>query len=116
MSTVELNRSESPPSVSPAVTPVACFSVSSDVDPSALPRVLEVFALRDLVPTQVHVAQVGYGPPRDGESELAIDVQVSGLDAEAAEPIARKLRAIICVRSVETAQRRSLPPHLTEVS
>jgi hypothetical protein len=35
--------------------PVACFSVLTEADPSAVPRVLEIFALRDLIPSQIHV-------------------------------------------------------------
>jgi len=89
----------------PDAAPVARFSVLTDADPSAVPRVLEVFALRDLMPRRVEVAQFGDGRPRVPENEFAIEVEVSGLDYAAAEPIARKLRAIICVRSVEALQK-----------
>ena len=85
--------------------PVACFSVLTEADPSAVPRVLEIFALRDLIPAQIHVTRSGGENVRAPEAELTIDVQVSGVGRDASEAIARKLRAIICVHSVLTSER-----------
>ncbi len=85
--------------------PVACFSVITEADPSAVPRVLEAFALRDLIPAQIHVTRSGGENMRSPEAELTIDVQVSGVKSEAREAIARKLRAIVCVHSVLTSER-----------
>jgi hypothetical protein len=85
-----------------SAVPVACFSVQTEADPSAVPRVLEIFALRDLIPSQIHVTRSGGDDIRAPESELTIDVQVSGVGRDASEAIARKLRAIICVHSVPT--------------
>ena len=39
--------------------PVACFSVLTAADPSAVPRVLEIFAIRDLIPSHIHVTRSG---------------------------------------------------------
>ncbi len=86
--------------------PVACFSVLTGADPSAVPRVLEIFALRDLIPSQIHVTRSGDENVHSPESELTIDVQVSGVGRDASEAIARKLRAIICVHSVLTSERQ----------
>ena len=86
--------------------PVACFSVLTAADPSAVPRVLEIFAIRDLIPSQIHVTRSGGENVRAPEAELTIDVQVSGVEREASEAIARKLRAIICVHSVLTSERQ----------
>ena len=72
--------------------PVACFSVLTEADPSAVPRVLEIFALRDLIPSQIHVTRSGGDNLRAPEAELTIDVQVSGVGHDASEAIARKLR------------------------
>ena len=91
--------------------PVACFSVLTEAGPSAVPRVLEIFALRDLIPSQIHVTRSGGKNVRTPESELTIDVQVSGVGHEASEAIARKLRAIICVHSVLTSERQ---PHSSQ--
>ncbi|MDA0229254.1 MAG: hypothetical protein O3B21_03615 [Proteobacteria bacterium] len=85
--------------------PVACFSVLTEADPSAVPRVLEIFALRDLIPSQIHVTRSGGNNVRAPEAELTIDVQVPGVGREASEAIARKIRAIICVHSVLTSER-----------
>lgn len=87
--------------------PVACFSVLTEADPSAVPRVLEIFALRDLIPSQIHVTGGGGENLRAPEAELVIDVQVSGVGRKASEAIARKLRAIICVHSVLTSERQA---------
>ena len=90
-----------------SAAPVACFSVLTEADPSAVPRVLEIFALRDLIPSQIHVTRSGGDNLRAPEAELTIDVQVSGVGRDASEAIARKLRAIICVHSVLTSERQA---------
>ena len=98
MTSAEANTSEAP---------VACFSVLTEADPSAVPRVLEIFALRDLIPSQIHVTRSGGDNLRAPETELTIDVQVSGMARDASEAIARKLRAIICVHSVLISERQA---------
>jgi hypothetical protein len=81
----------------------ACFSVTTAADPGAMPRVLEVFAKRGLVPSQWHSTLAG----RSGE-ELHIDVQVACGDADLASRLAESLRQVVCVRSVLTAEKRQL--------
>ncbi len=103
MADADINSNESGPP-----EPVACFSVLTEADPSAVPRVLEIFAIRDLIPSQIYVTRSGDENVRSLESELTIDVQVSGVGRDASEAIARKLRAIICVHSVLTSERQ---PH-----
>ena len=85
--------------------PTACFSVTTDSDPSALPRVLEVFALRALIPSQCHAVCVDEAAALEARAELSIDIQISGLEREDAEVIARRLRSIVCVRSVLTSEK-----------
>ena len=111
MTPTEANAAESPRGAPDGAVPVACFSVLTEADPSAVPRVLEIFALRDLIPSQIHVTRSGGENLRAPEAELTIDIQVSGVGREASEAIARKLRAIICVHSVLTSERQ--PHHST---
>ncbi len=90
---------ESPYSPPLAVT---SFSVQTDAEPTTLARVLEVFALREVMPARFHsvVDPLPLNEPNTGR--LNVDIQVAGLAPEAAEAIARKLAAVIGVRSVLT--------------
>jgi acetolactate synthase small subunit len=106
MTSAEANSAAAPRHAPEKAAPVACFSVLTEADPSAVPRVLEVFALRDLIPSQIHVTRSGGDNMRAPEAEITIDVQVSGVGRAASESIARKLRAIICVHSVLTSERQ----------
>jgi hypothetical protein len=78
--------------------PTACFSVHAAPEPGVMPRVLEVFAKRGVVPTS-WVSRV------DGR-ELTIDVQARGLGAETAGYIARCLRQIVSVDVVLMSEKR----------
>ena len=66
-----------------------------------MPRVLELFAKRNLVPMRWHSDVLG-GPGRD----LAIDVQVEGVSTDLGHYIARCLRQIPGVATVLTAEKR----------
>ncbi|QEX19302.1 hypothetical protein FRZ44_46150 [Hypericibacter terrae] len=77
--------------------PTYCFSVQAASDPGLLPRVLGLFAKRDLVPSRCHA--VVTEPERE---ELLIDLQVTGLTPDEAEHIARSLRQLVFVASVLT--------------
>ncbi len=79
---------------------VACFSIQAAAEPGVMPRVLELFAMRGLVPRR-WVSDVT-GP---GGRELAIDVQVAGLAPEAQAYLARCLRQIWGVGTVLTSER-----------
>jgi hypothetical protein len=98
-----MSRSLSP--LPPAAEPVApphptvCFAISARAEPAVMPRVLEPFAKRGLVPTRWH-AVCGAG------DELTIDLQVAGLDPGLVELIAASLRQIVGVESVLTAEKR----------
>jgi len=53
----------------------ACFSVHARAEPGIMPRVLELFAKRGLVPSSWHSATGG--PVVDGQqSELTIDIEI----------------------------------------
>ena len=79
----------------------ACFSVHAAADPSVMPRVLDVFTRRGLIPTMVHSTLCG----ADGE-ELQIDVQVANLDPAVAERLVGHLRQLVCVGCVLTSEKR----------
>jgi len=82
--------------------PIACFSVQAEAEPSVMPRVLEQFAKRNIVPLQWH-SSLGRGTQG---RELYIDVQVEAMEPELAQRIAENLRQIVHVQLVLTAEKR----------
>ncbi len=84
---------------------VACFSVLSDAEPTTLARVLEVFALREVMPSRFHSVLDPLSGGEASSHRLSVDIQVAGLGPDAAAAIARKLAAVVGVRSVLTAER-----------
>jgi acetolactate synthase small subunit len=68
-----------------------------------MPRVLEIFAKRGLVPARWLSAVAG---PRDGE--IHIDIQLADADRELAERLAQSLRQVVSVQSVLTSEKRVL--------
>lgn len=81
-----------------------CFSVFAAPQPGVMPRVLELFAKRGLVPTRFHGDVVGGGA--DG---LVIEVHLDGLDGAAAEHAAQCLRGLVDVERVLVAVKRAVP-------
>jgi acetolactate synthase regulatory subunit len=81
--------------------PVTCFSIRAFAEPGVMPRVLEVFAKRSLVPVRWHADRIG-GADSD---ELAIDLQVADLSPDMAAFLARCLRQIWGVETVLTAEK-----------
>ena len=79
---------------------VSCYAVEGAADAGLLPRVLELFAKRGLVPDRCVMQRHG----RDGE-HLLIDLQVAGFDAQAADNVARALRQIPLVTAVLTSDK-----------
>lgn len=84
-----------------ASRPTACFSLIARPTPGLMPRVLELFAKRDLVPS----AFVARTEGRDGD-ELSIDVQMEGMDRELADYVARCMRQIVGVDVVLVSEKR----------
>ena len=80
---------------------VDCFSVFSAADPSALPRILEVFSLYGLVPTRCHSAHAETDP-----SQLVVDVQVAGLPFGQAALLAKRLGRVITVTQVLWSEKQ----------
>ncbi|HEX5453069.1 MAG TPA: hypothetical protein VFX06_04695 [Stellaceae bacterium] len=63
-----------------------------------MPRVLELFAKRGLVPQKWHSAAAG--------PSLTIEVQISGLGDEVTDYIARCMRQVVGVEAVLTSRTR----------
>ena len=84
-----------------AAPPLAvCFSVQARAEPGVMPRVIELFAKRGLVPQKWHSTA--------SAEALTIDVQMGGLDRDLSGYIARCMRQIIGVETVLTSETR--PP------
>ncbi|NIA71121.1 hypothetical protein HBA54_21205 [Pelagibius litoralis] len=90
------------------VAPVYCFSILAEAEPGVMPRVLELFAKRGLVPTRWH-SDVAGPKCRD----LAIDIQVDGLDVQTGDYIARCLRQVYQVQAVLTSQKHVGQKHVS---
>lgn len=82
----------------PESQPTACFSVHASAEPGVMPRVVELFAKRGLVPTS-WISRVS-------GSELTIDLQLAGLDTETAHYIARCLRQLVAVDVVLVSEKQ----------
>jgi acetolactate synthase regulatory subunit len=76
----------------PSVT--TAFSVHARAEPGVLPRLLELFAKRGLVPERWHSAVVRPA------MRLAIDIEVVGLEAETVAYVANCMRQIAGVEFV----------------
>ena len=78
----------------------ACFSVHARAEPGVMPRVLELFAKRGLVPS------FWQSSTSDGDgTRLKIDIQMYGLHSETIDYMAACLRQITFVEVVMTSQR-----------
>jgi acetolactate synthase small subunit len=84
------DRSSAPHSVS--------FSIRALAEPGVMPRVIELFAKRGLVPQRWNSAALDAG--------LSIEIQMTGLDHDLANYIARCMRQIHGVETVFTVESR----------
>jgi hypothetical protein len=75
--TVELNPSDT-----------AHFSVHARAEPGVMPRILDLFAKRGLVPQRWHSAIAGSG------MNLTIDIEIGGLGHDRVEYVAACMRRI----------------------
>ncbi len=73
-----------------------CFSIQAEAEPGVMPRVLELFAKRNLVPSKWHSVVAGAG-------ELQIDIQIEALTVDLGDYIAACLRQIVHVETVLTS-------------
>lgn len=78
----------------------AFFSVYARAEPGVMPRVLELFAKRGLVPSLWRSTVSG-----TEEARLTIDIEMSGIGRDIADYIAQCLRQIASVERVRTSCR-----------
>jgi hypothetical protein len=88
-----------PPVANNYLSPTACFSIYARAEPGVMPRVLELFAKRGLVPSLWQSSTSG-----GDRSQLTIDIQMRGLAHETADYIAACLRQIAFVEAVATLE------------
>ena len=86
-----------------SLSEIAYFSVHARAEPGVMPRVLELFAKRGLVPSRWRSA-VAAGDPQ----LLTIDIQVRGLGPEIGDYIAACLRQIASVEAVSAGRQARL--------
>ena len=79
-----------------AASPTICFSLQARAEPGVMPRVVELFAKRGLVPRKWHSTAAG--------PALTIEVQMNGLGPDLTGYIARSMRQIIGVETVLTSE------------
>ena len=75
----------------------AAFSVHARAEPGTMPRLLELFAKRGLVPTRWHSAVSG------DERALSIEIEMKGLAREMTDYLAASMRQIVGVDVVLTS-------------
>lgn len=80
---------------SPEVALPHCYSVLARAEVSVLPRVLELFVKRGILPRRCHGVVSG-----QGRDELEIDLQVDDLDPDTAEHIQQCLTQLVHVERV----------------
>lgn len=73
----------------------ACFSVRTEADPSALSRLIEFFALLNVVPDS-------FRSRRFADGTMVVSLKVRGLSDDRVDVIANKLRSVVVVHSVAT--------------
>jgi acetolactate synthase small subunit len=73
----------------------AYFTVQARAEPGVMPRVMELFAKRGLVPGFWHSAVSG--------AALSIEIRIAGVERDTVDYIARCLRQIVGVDTVLTA-------------
>ena len=76
------------------------YSLLARPEPGVMPRVVELFAKRGLVPLTWRSSA--------SNSTLAIEVQIAGLERDVADYIGRCMRQIVGVETVLTSETRPL--------
>jgi acetolactate synthase small subunit len=80
----------------------ACFSIQAEADPGVMPRVLELFAKRGLIPSRWHSDLEGEATQAPS---LSIDLQVTGLSRQQVEHVSATLRGMVSVNDVMTSEK-----------
>jgi hypothetical protein len=95
---VSLSSAAPVPAEPDAAPATFCYALLARPEPGVMPRVVELFAKRGLVPQKWHSTA--------SASALAIEVQVGGLEQDMADYIARCMRQIVGVETVLTSETR----------
>jgi acetolactate synthase small subunit len=74
----------------------AYFAVHARAEPGVMPRVMELFAKRGLVPS--------FWQSAVAEAALSIEIRIAGLEGDTVDYLARCLRQIVGVDTVLTAR------------
>ena len=90
--------SSAAPAERDATSVTVSYSIQARPEPGLMPRVVELFAKRGLVPQKWHSTA--------SPATLAIEVQIAGLDRGAADYIGRSMRQIVGVETVLTSETR----------
>lgn len=81
--------------------PVHCFSVTGMADPGLMPRIMELWAKRGLMPDRWHGGRTGV----DG-NDVYIDIETSELDPALASQMAEAMRCMFGVSQVLVSEKR----------
>jgi hypothetical protein len=76
--------------------PTYCLTVKTVAEPGILPRLLEVFAKRNLIPSKLFSVLTG-------PDELTVDMQVADLEPALGDQIAQFLRSQVGIETVLTS-------------
>ena len=82
----------------------ACFCITAQAEPGVLPRIVELFAKRGLIPSRWHS---DLEDPTGSAPTLTIDLQVSGLNHQQINHVAASMRSMVSVISVLTCEKLS---------
>ncbi len=83
---------ETRPSPPPAAQPSVRFFITAAATPGVMPRVIEQFARRGLVPERWHAVA--------DENGIRIDLRIAGMDTAGASVLAATLRGTVDIHSV----------------
>jgi acetolactate synthase small subunit len=95
---VSLSSAVSAPAEPDETRVTVCYSLLARPEPGVMPRVVELFAKRGLVPLKWHSTA--------SASALSIEVQIGGLEHDVADYIARCIRQIVGVETVLASETR----------
>ena len=79
------------------------FSLTTDAECSTLARIVEVFAMRSVLPVRLESLRSPVGDRAARPEGTNVDIHVNGLEPADVDAIARKLSRVIGVRSVLTS-------------
>ncbi|MBM3612153.1 MAG: hypothetical protein FJX19_04180 [Alphaproteobacteria bacterium] len=79
------------------------FSLTTDAECSTLARIVEVFAMRSVLPARLESLLAPDDHSATPWAGANVDIQVNGLGPGDVDAIARRLSRVIGVRSVQTS-------------